>query len=241
MGISDDIHRRAPKKQKSDHLPITDTNLKTEDLSEIIEPEASDQSQPEDNHQFFSEPKPAKTKESSRSGILLIILAILVIGLIGVAVYQNLDLIKEKIFKNTNNTTNSTTNDTNIGLNSVNDTSSESEQSESQDSVTSESATETTTAPVLPEKNSFTIRVSNGSGVSGSAAKVTAQLVADGFNVVSTGNATSYNFSTTIVYYKSGKETEANMVKDALSNRSVSIELSSSLKSYDVLVVVGKT
>jgi hypothetical protein len=113
--------------------------------------------------------------------------------------------------------------------------------SQSTESTTTDSQTTTETPAVLApvDKSSFTIRVSNGNGISGSAYQVTKILKAAGFNVVSTGNASSYNSKTTIVYYKPTKNREAAEVMSALSGRTVSVEESATLSSYDVLVVVG--
>lgn len=252
MGISDDIHRRSPvNKRKEDETPPTsevqEPAAPKEDISDIIEPLPETDEPVEDSRgeSFFGPKKKSKiaSNHSHKSGtkkslILAVLLILLVLTLVSVAVYQNIDLIKRRILKLP---------DTSSSTSTITDTNSETGTDTAEDTTASADVpvadTEITqpvvSAPVLPEKSSFTIRISNGNGVKGSADTVRDTLKAADFNVVSVGNANTFNYKTTVVYYKAGKEVEAGMVKDALTTRTVSAELSSTLTSYDVLVVVG--
>jgi hypothetical protein len=102
--------------------------------------------------------------------------------------------------------------------------------------------TGTTAEPVATtvDKKSIKMNVLNGNGISNSAVAVKNILVKAGFTVSSVANAKKFTYPTTIVYYKTGKEAEANLVKDALSTRSVTTELYDSIGTYDLQVVVGK-
>ena len=241
MGISDDIHRKVKPKPQLDEIPVVDSSIKQVDVSDIIEPlpdtiEGHKDITP-DNASFFA-PDKSKTKKlnnKTKSFWLLVLLILLVLLLVSVAVYQNLDVIKRKILKTPETTT------TTSSVKEVAATTDTALTSDTQESTqaTTPTATTPTTTPVAITNNSFTIRVSNGNGIKGSADKVRDILSAAGFNVISVGNATNYNYATTIVYYKTGQETQANLVKSALSSRIISTELSTTLSAYDVLVVVG--
>jgi hypothetical protein len=59
--------------------------------------------------------------------------------------------------------------------------------------------------------------------------------------VKNAANAKKFTYISTYVYYKSGKEAEANLVKDALPDREILLEQSDSLTTgYDIVIVVGK-
>lgn len=90
------------------------------------------------------------------------------------------------------------------------------------------------------DKKSIKMNVLNGNGISNSAVAVKNILVKAGFTVSSVANARKFTYPTTIVYYKTGKEAEAELVKDALSTRSVTTELYDGIGSLDLQVVVGK-
>lgn len=90
----------------------------------------------------------------------------------------------------------------------------------------------------------FDVAVFNGSGIAGEAGKVKDLLTSAGFNVTSTGNAATYDYTKTIIKAKStvGK-TVIQKIKDALSKAYVigdSQTLSSS-STTDIQIVVGSS
>ncbi len=114
----------------------------------------------------------------------------------------------------------------------------------SSQSQTEAAATEATapaaTTPVI-DKSTIKIKILNGNGVSGSAASVRNQLTGSGFSVAAITNAKTFSYQTTIIYYHTGKEAEATLVKDAVTGKETALELSDTVTTqHDVVVVVGK-
>lgn len=263
MGIADDIRPHKDHKSVADKPDFT--QIGKDDLDDIVEPEdiknakADDQQAHNDdniiaekNAAFFkpekTKPKkitPAnKPKEKKKPNYLLILLILMVLALLGIAAFQNLDYIKTNILKINSKSASSTTVKEIDLSKSSSDTSKATTSGGTTQTTTPDTSTQPVVQPVTPpviDKASFTIRVSNGNGIANSAAKVAGTLKTAGFNVVSQGNASSYTYRTTIVYYKAGMEQQAEMVKSALSARSVTTQLSATLTSYDVMVIVGKT
>ncbi len=92
-----------------------------------------------------------------------------------------------------------------------------------------------------PDKSGIKIKVLNGNGITGSAQKVQNQLVQAGFTVGVVSNASRFSYTKTYIYHQTGKESEANLVAAALSNRSTIVTSSDSVAgSYHVVVVVGR-
>lgn len=90
-------------------------------------------------------------------------------------------------------------------------------------------------------KTDGTIKVLNGSGTSGLALKTKTELVNAGFSVAAIGNAKTFNYSNTMIYFKTDKDEFANLVKEALSSKNPTLEKSDSIAGvYTVVVVVGK-
>lgn len=109
----------------------------------------------------------------------------------------------------------------------------------------SPSPTTTPTATPTPSPSgvvpaNVTLRVLNGTTVTGAAGKAKTVLEKAGFTVRTTGNASNQNYATTTVYYQTGRQAEADAVKAALTDYTVT-EQESSLAAPDmVLVVIGK-
>ena len=89
------------------------------------------------------------------------------------------------------------------------------------------------------KKSEISIKVLNGAGRSGVAAKTKKLLENQGFVVKSIGTARNL-YSCTLIYYQESEE-KAEMVKKALSGFNPKIEKSSIVGEYDVLVVIGKS
>ena len=86
------------------------------------------------------------------------------------------------------------------------------------------------------------MQVLNGNGISGSASSVRDQLVAAGFVVDKVANASRFTYTKTTIYFKTGKDAEAELVKSALTGHDVeSFNNDAVVGDYDVIVVVGKT
>ena len=121
------------------------------------------------------------------------------------------------------------------------------------DSVTSTSSTATTTpaaitptaasAPLTTDtnKSNLKIKVLNGNGISKSADAVKQVLAADGYNIDFLGNARTFSYTDTYIYYKTGKDGAAADIKTLLSTRTSVVKNDDTLcASYDIVVVVGK-
>jgi len=91
------------------------------------------------------------------------------------------------------------------------------------------------------DKSSLKIKVLNGSGVSGAAQTGKEAVEAAGFTVEATGNARSFSYESTYVYYTSGNKEKAQLVADGISNKyETTLEENSVADGYDALVVIGK-
>lgn len=107
--------------------------------------------------------------------------------------------------------------------------------------ATSTPAPAATTTPSI-DQSKITIQLLNGNGISGSANQVKTQLVAAGFTIDSVTNARKFSYPSSIIYYKTGKSAEADLVKSALSDRQCELTNSDTIVgNYDIVVVIGKT
>lgn len=246
MGIADDIQ----PKLKHNTLPEPESTEKErlDDFEDVVELKHTEEDEKPTRTQSKESPEkdtffaPGKTpkRSSLKRKIITIALALFVIGMIALAISQNIDLIKRRFSDNSVSGEKTTANTSEISQ--VSTKSDKVEETSDQPAVTQTPAEQPVKAapvPAPPDKASFTVRVSNGNGIIGSAQKVASALKTAGFSVPSVGNAGSFNYKTTIIYYQTGKEVEANLVKDALSERFVSIQESKTLKTYTILVVVG--
>lgn len=102
----------------------------------------------------------------------------------------------------------------------------------------------TPTPPVPPPVNKadVTIRVLNGNGKTGSAAKVRDILKEAGFTVTSIGNSKT-TYQKTTIYYKKDGLSEAKLVQDALADYQTELIEDENLvgSESNLLVVVGQT
>lgn len=98
-----------------------------------------------------------------------------------------------------------------------------------------------TPLPTL-DKSKITISVLNGNGIRGDAYRTKVLLEKDGFKVATYGNASSFKYQSTIVYYKEGQEEAGKAVEETLkkNGKETKLEKSNSLTKYDVMVIVGK-
>ena len=199
----------------------------------------------------YNKAKPKKTKEKKGdSGGFLFqnlnaknITWLLLIALVVIVFYQNFDSIKG-IFVTNTTSKNSNSEDeyyegvTNKNSNvSTNVSTNTNRNSNGNINVN----TNNTAAPVATDKSDITLKVLNGNGVAGSADEVSATLKAAGFSPAKSANARKFTYAESIIYYKTGEENAANLVKAALPNLATTIENSDSIVgTFDVIVVVGK-
>lgn len=248
MGISDDIrpkkYRPLPKSAVKSEIKAADKKIKERDDGQLFqqnhEGDFFDGTPIVNNRKSSSSKSQSHEKPRSRyHWIYTLIIILAAAGLIGAVVWQNLDLVKSYLNgsykkKNSQNLNDiiSTTNDSLKSYNSSNQT-----------SASATTATPQTTPVATIDKSTIVISVLNGSGVKNSASSVAATLKQAGFNVKSTGNARSFNYAKTFIYYKDGKQEAANLVKSALTGRQTEASLNNSIVGnvYDVVVVVGKT
>jgi hypothetical protein len=97
-----------------------------------------------------------------------------------------------------------------------------------------------TASPATVDISAVTLRVLNGTTTAGAAARMRQQLERAGFTVRTTGNARNQNYATTIIYYQTGRQAEAEAVRDAIGGQNVNIEQSSLADPDMVLVVIGR-
>jgi hypothetical protein len=94
-------------------------------------------------------------------------------------------------------------------------------------------------SPVAVDKAAITLRVLNGTTISGEAAKVESELKAAGFTVRTIGNAKNQTYTNSFIYYQAGKRAQAETVQQALKNRTFMLEESTLAAPDQVLVVIG--
>jgi hypothetical protein len=97
-------------------------------------------------------------------------------------------------------------------------------------------------APAPVNKADITVRVLNGSGKSGDAAKVRDILKEAGFTVTSIGNTTA-TYEKTNIYYKKDGISDAVQVQNALTDYQTELIEDENLVGSEskILVIVGKT
>lgn len=88
---------------------------------------------------------------------------------------------------------------------------------------------------------SYTVDIQNGSGVTGCASQATQRLQDASFKVGSVGNASSFNFSETLVVYSdTSKASVANAVLAAVGSGKVVASNGKYTFTGDILVIIGK-
>lgn len=231
-------------------------------IPEEAAPESKDiEAMQDEFFQSYNKPMPKADEEPHariiRIGPGKIIVTMFAIVII-ILVVQNLSSIKNFLIPqkaaiktqstNTNNVNEEYTaiSDANSNTNSINEdntinTNANINTNTNTAATTNQNSNSTATTNSEISKSTIALKVLNGNGVSGTAAVVADQLRAAGFTIQSVTNAKSFIYSSTIVYYKTGKESEATLVKNSITGRIISIEKSdSAVGALDVVVVVGK-
>jgi len=187
--------------------------------------------------------KPKKEEKEENSGGFLFqslnarnVTWLLVLALLAIVIYQNFDSIKNIFISTESPKSNSNANETIYeGVSNSNST-----NSNINSNANANVNANTNTAAAI-DKSTITIQVLNGNGVAGSADKVAATLTAAGFTPAKSANARKFTYSESIIYYKTGQEASANLVKAALPNLTTTLMNSDSIVgNYDIIVVVGK-
>jgi len=167
---------------------------------------------------------------------------LLIITLIVIVIYQNFDSIKGIFIKNDSSSKNSNTSDEYYeGVTANQNSNSGDVNSNLNTNVNANLNTNTAAASPTIDKSSITLKVLNGNGIAGSADKVAAILKTAGFLPAKSANAKKFTYPQTLIYYKTGQEEAANLVKDALPDLTTTLQNSDSIVgAYDVIVVTGK-
>lgn len=239
MGISDDIKPKKIYRYREDK-PVVNPEESSGDLE--IKVESTTKSVLED--EFFNEnniKKTEKNKKTKTKGYIpKFIYWLLVLAIIFVLIWKNknridqliesspyveqpvLDTNEDEIYQNTSETMD------------------DSVQTETSQDVSSSTPAESSAAK--PQIDRATkIEVLNGNGIKGAADVVSDLLVTFGYKVEKVANAKSFSYANTLIYYATGKESQATLIESALDDYECEKILSDSLVgNYDILVVVGK-
>lgn len=263
MGISDDIRpKRSYSSKKTTDVPVWNDNFEEENDIDIKNDELEDEPKELDHKEleelendFFdnkhtkkkkkeqeTENKPGPAKSQPKRSIAKPTVWIMVILLLGLLVWQNRSEIISAI-------------ENQLGINDNSDTAKEENKPDeyytgettgatesTTTSTKSEAEQETATPAPAPEikKDAIVMEILNGNGIKGSAEKVKTELETAGFKISKVANAKNFAYKTTLIYFKTGKDKEANLVKASLAGREVSTENNDSkVGDYDIIIIVG--
>lgn len=267
MGISDDIkprkvynysQKKNPSSSEKDSfevkisksLPEKQDNTYTSTQQEVDDYLSGNESVYENKNElendFFENEAPVnkhekKNKKKRFKFPTKLVTWIIVLFLLGLAVYKNLDKIVDLIIGQTTSTELASKDESYVSTDSKEQAGTAADTTTTGTGNTTTPATTPTVSTTTQSKSSIKIEVLNGNGVSGSADKVRDQLVSAGFTVSKVANAKKFTYASTYIYYKTGATSSMELVKAALSTRTCIAELSDSLSAgYDVVVVVGK-
>ena len=97
------------------------------------------------------------------------------------------------------------------------------------------------TASPSASLSKYKIKILNGSGIKGEAGKVQTLIETAGFTVLSTGNASTYNFTKTQISIKTGVDQEfiTSLIKTLEKNYQLEDTKTSSSQANDVTLTVG--
>ncbi|MEI8061104.1 MAG: LytR C-terminal domain-containing protein [Candidatus Berkelbacteria bacterium] len=250
MGISDDIrpktYRPISKKVVQAEIKVARKKIEEKDEGNLFQeshegdffantPMSNGNSV--GNKRAIRDPKNSKTKK--HRWVYPTIIALAVCTLIGLVVWQNYATIKSYVDGSYKKKSSQNLSDI---INTTTDSAKNYNSQSGASSTPAVTATPTVTAVPTVDKSTIAISVLNGSGVKNSATTVANTLKAAGFSVKGTGNAKSFNYSKTYIYYKTDDSSAANLVKAALPDRQTEVSKNTSVvgSAYDIVVVVGK-
>lgn len=209
--------------------------------------------EPEEIKEIEDEIKEARGKRQRPSNVLINLLIIL----IAFAAAVGITALYGKVYSNSADTksTSSNQNKTTATPTSTNN-SSQVNQSNTPTATnndpfsplaTKETPAAVTTTPdktsKVPDKNSFKIRILNGNGITGDAAKLKKSLTDNGFQVGDIGNA-KLKYDKTQIYYIANNKNQADLVKQNITGRQIEeSEADSGLvgDGYQILIIIGKS
>lgn len=96
-----------------------------------------------------------------------------------------------------------------------------------------------TASPTPDPKSSLKIRILNGTTIAGKAATAKTTLTKAGYTVRLIGNASAQNYTSSIIYYQTGKLADAQAIQTALPAYSFTLEESSLVSPDNILVIIG--
>lgn len=99
--------------------------------------------------------------------------------------------------------------------------------------------------PVAVDKSTIKIRILNGNGVAGDAAKAKKQLEDDGFKVESIANAKRQDYTITEIYHIADKKAQGEAVESALKTAGRTTNLQEASQdlvgsNFEILVITGE-
>jgi|GEM_PF-1873377 len=230
MGISDDIvPKRVYRARPKESIPAEKVYV-AEDDPQQYEEDLSDNNEAKKPDGFL-----AKFFKSW-------LIWLLIIGTVSYLIYRNFNSIKGSVDKlnplGISAGTSSSKDETytaEIKPQDYTTSSSSSSQSASAGASSPKSSSSASVASTLK------IQVLNGSGVSSAASTMKKALTDQGYTVASTGNAKSFTYEQTTIFYKTGKDAEATEMKGLLTSYDVILKnADATVGSYDIIVVVGK-
>lgn len=247
MGIADDIKPRKYRRivdsvKKEENPKMNDGDNHFFGQSQTSDSDFFDGTPIEKNiqkNQIKKKQKENSTK--SYSWLYSVVIILVILSLVILIIWQNYPTIKSfldgSVKEQNDQSLNEILNSTNDSINKTDENITANEES---DQTPAES--QAISSPTI-DKASISISVLNGSGVKSAANTLAELLVADGFTIKYTGNARSFNYQNTIIYFKTGKDAEANLIKTSLdASHQTEIEESNTVTGnlYDIVVVAGK-
>jgi len=88
------------------------------------------------------------------------------------------------------------------------------------------------------DKRSFSIKILNGSGIRGEAAKIAENLKNQNFQITDVANADNFNYQETLINYKKGKEKEAEFLNQFFNGRFKLTEVD--IQQEDLVIIIGR-
>lgn len=256
MGISDDIvpkYRPRQSHEYLNHLEHNDSHQEDHDYDlPIIDEEKSDEptkNAAADTDDFFERKeivpeRPAKKTAPKKNvkKVSSLIAGLLLIALLGYLIVSNYQKIKSLLTKSSATPAASTETKSDQSSNFTSEIKPQDYTATSSETTEQTNTAKTaTTDSTAIDKKSFKIQILNGNGITSSASVIKKTLENAGFTIANTGNAKSFSYSQTYIYFKTGKDQGAELVKSALTGRSIVTENSDTIaKTYDIVIVVGK-
>mgnify|MGYP000934327678 CR=1 FL=1 len=243
---------------------------KSSEIDDFFSNSPNDTKQPSPNTPKNPSPPTQNQKPKKKHGCAIVITILLILVLIAVVVWKNKQNIRAFFGLDSTTTTTQSAYESISQDSSFNDSIQDAESTEPADqtpdstsasietdsktvtinpsgSVSTSESTETT-PETTPETASATpsttllIKVLNGNGISGSAATVKTAIESAGYRVSYIGNALTFTYQKTTIYYKTGKSAEATAIAAVLSAYQTVLYLNDQVVGdYDLVVVAGKT